>query len=325
MKEKNTPIIGKYHQVSYYKIGVDEYQQRIDNFLIRHYHSLPKSRIYRMLRTGEVRVNKGRVKASYKLQMKDRVRLPPYMAEKKSRPIHTNSPLINDILYEDEHIAVFNKPFGLAVHGGGKLGRMDGLIEQLNRTEKWQKAELAHRLDKDTSGCLLIAKRRSVLRQLHTQFRQGQIKKIYTLIVHGTWSAKCQAVNEPLMRYLMPNGERRVKVDKRGQYALTHFDIAQKLDNYTVLNVRLETGRTHQIRVHCQSKNCPIIGDDKYGDRQLDKLMAQAQKTRQYKLNRLALHASELSFHHPVSHRQISIHSPLPETFLKFIKASALD
>ena len=322
-----------HRQVAYHEVGIDEYQQRIDNFLIRYYHSVPKSRVYRMLRHGEVRVNKGRSKASYKLQMGDQIRLPPCVIDetRKQANAYVNTSLVNQILqgilYEDDYLAVIDKPFGLAVHGGGKKGSADGLIEQLNRTQGWQKAELAHRLDKDTSGCLLVAKRRSVLRQLHQQFRQNEIKKVYTTIVHGVWSPKWQSVNEPLLRYLMPNGERRVKVNKQGQFALTHFDIAQKLTNCTMLKARLETGRTHQIRVHCQAKECPIIGDDKYGNRKLDQaLMTQAQSnaTNKAKLNRLALHANELSFVHPVNQHKVNVQSPLPNSFIKFIQAMSL-
>lgn len=324
-------MTSQYHQVHYHEVGIDEYQQRIDNFLISHYRGVPKSRVYRMLRGGEVRVNKGRIKAAYKLQMGDQIRLPPYVTDdkRKSSTPRVNSHLMNEllshILYEDEHLAVFDKPFGVAVHGGGKAGQPSGLIEQLTQVSGWQKAELAHRLDKDTSGCLLIAKRRSILRQLHQQFRQNQIHKVYSVLVHGIWSPKWQMVNQPLLRYLMPNGERRVKVDKNGQYALTHFDIAQKLHNCTLLGARLETGRTHQIRVHCQFNKCPIIGDDKYGNRQLDKsIAAQTYSVNNSKLSRLGLHAHQLSFRHPVNNHKVNVQSPLPKSFLQFIEATRL-
>ncbi len=327
------PPQGKLHQASYHKVGIDEIGQRIDNFLIRYYKAVPKSRVYRMLRGGEVRVNKGRIKAPYKLQLGDNVRLPPCFIDeqKKQQKALINTSLINEILsnvlYEDEYLAVIDKPFGIAVHGGGGSSSTNGLIEQLNHTEGWEKTELAHRLDRDTSGCLLIAKRRSVLRQLHQQFRQNQVRKIYTVIVNGEWSQKWQSVNEPLLRYLMPNGERRVKVSKQGQYALTHFEIAQKLQNCTMLKARLETGRTHQIRVHCQSNGCPIIGDDKYGDRKLDQaIMAQLppQQHKKAKLQRLALHSSSITFTHPVKEHKVSVESPLPKNFQQFIDAVSL-
>jgi 23S rRNA pseudouridine955/2504/2580 synthase len=287
--------------------------QRIDNFLVRYLKNLPKTRIYRMLRKGEVRVNKGRVKPSYHLQSGDNIRLPPantYQRDegKENKKITCASRSLTQltqkiardaILYEDEQLMVINKPSGLAVHGGSGLSH--GLIELLRlHYPKYLQLDLVHRLDRDTSGCILVAKKHSMLRLMHGLLRESKVCKQYHALVKGGME-KAQDVKVPLRKYHLSSGERIVRVQDDGQAAITKFEPIAAYSNAMLLKAIPITGRTHQIRVHAQYIGCPIAGDEKYGDKDFNKDM------KQYGLNRLFLHAHTLEFEHPKTKRFISV------------------
>lgn len=298
-------------------IPADFEGQRIDNFLVRHIKNVPKVRIYRMLRKGEIRVNKGRVKPSYRLNAGDSVRLPPahtYQQEGSDEPKApktvsqsltklTKNILKNAILYEDEQLIIINKPAGLAVHGGSGLNH--GLIELLRlHYPKYVQLDLVHRLDRDTSGCILVAKKHSMLRAMHMLLRQKQVTKQYHALVKGA-NVLAQKVYAPLLKYHLSSGERLVKVEyDGGQVALTKFKPLKAYSNAMLLEAVPVTGRTHQIRVHAQYIGCPIAGDDKYGDKEFNKVM------KSYGLNRLFLHANTLTFEHPKTNQLISVTAP---------------
>lgn len=306
-----------HNKVSYYKVVADDQEQRLDNLLIRLLKNVPKSRIYRMIRTGEVRINKARKNALYKVQAGDLVRIPPYHNSENNEQVveYKSSVIFNALkkptLYEDEYLFVLNKPSGMMVHGNHKEM---GIIEHLRQKKDHANCELAHRLDKDTSGCLVIAKRRSILRQLHEIFRSSKVEKRYYALVHGIWQKDKNKVAAPLERYLMPNGERRVRVSKDGKPALTRFRVIAQSVNESLLDIKLETGKTHQIRVHCQCSGHPVLFDDKYGDRKLDKKNRNPHK-------RLALHAYEIILTHPVTKQRLCINSGKLQTIEGFAKA----
>jgi len=285
--------------------------QRVDNFLLRVCKGVPKSHIYRILRSGEVRVNSGRVDATYKLQEGDRVRIPPLRLGAKvapSKPPAFDLPL----LYEDEGLIAANKPAGLAVHGGSGISY--GVIEQLRLARPQAKfLELVHRLDRDTSGLLLLAKKRSVLTAMHELIREGQMDKRYLVLVHGQWSAGKQHVKLKLQRYVTGAGERRVSVDDEGREAHTVFDLKRACGAYSLLQAQLKTGRTHQIRVHLAHLGFPIVGDDKYGDFELNKRLAKQG------MKRMFLHAWKLAFVHPLTGTQLKLEAPLPPELENFI------
>jgi 23S rRNA pseudouridine955/2504/2580 synthase len=297
-------------------ISADYAGQRIDNFLVRHIKNVPKTRIYRMIRKGEVRVNKGRVKPYYRLNFGDSLRLPPentYQNETITINKHkTYSPSLNkfakniiknNILYEDEQIIILNKPANLAVHGGSGLNY--GLIELLREHyPKYLQLNLVHRLDRDTSGCILVAKKHSMLREMHKLLREGQVTKQYHALVKGAVK-QGQKVNVSLKKYHLSSGERLVKVDpEEGKVALTKFEPIKAYSNAMLLKAVPITGRTHQIRVHAKYIECPIAGDDKYGDKDFNKIM------KCFGLNRLFLHAHTLAFEHPKTKQLISVTAP---------------
>lgn len=273
--------------------------QRIDNFLIARLRGVPKSVIYRVLRKGEVRVNKKRIKPEYKLEQGDVVRVPPLTVASEPDAVSVKLSLVKDleqhILYEDKDLIVLNKPSGMAVHGGS--GLQFGVIEALRALRPDAKhLELVHRLDRDTSGCLLIAKKRSVLTHLHEQLRNKTVEKKYWALVAGDWDNKVRKVTEPLRKNTLQSGERVVKVDAvEGKPSETRFRILQRYQEGTLVEAFPVTGRTHQIRVHTACKGHPIACDDKYGDNQF------SQQMQQIGLNRLFLHAFSLSFIHPIS------------------------
>lgn len=273
--------------------------QRIDNFLIARLRGVPKSVIYRVLRKGEVRVNKKRIKPEYKLEQGDVVRVPPLTVASAPDAVSVKLSLVKDleqhILYEDKDLIVLNKPSGMAVHGGS--GLQFGVIEALRALRPDAKhLELVHRLDRDTSGCLLIAKKRSVLTHLHEQLRNKTVEKKYWALVAGDWDNKVRKVTEPLRKNTLQSGERVVKVDAaEGKPSETRFRILQRYQEGTLVEAFPVTGRTHQIRVHTACKGHPIACDDKYGDNQF------SQQMQQIGLNRLFLHAFSLSFIHPIS------------------------
>jgi len=283
--------------------------QRIDNFLIARLRGVPKSVIYRVLRKGEVRVNKKRIKPEYKLEQGDVVRVPPLTVASEPDAVSVKLSLVKDleqhILYEDKDLIVLNKPSGMAVHGGS--GLQFGVIEALRALRPDAKhLELVHRLDRDTSGCLLIAKKRSVLTHLHEQLRNKTVEKKYWALVAGDWDNKVRKVTEPLRKNTLQSGERVVKVDAvEGKPSETRFRILQRYQEGTLVEAFPVTGRTHQIRVHTACKGHPIACDDKYGDNQF------SQKMQQIGLNRLFLHAFSLSFIHPISETTMRFEAPL--------------
>ena len=294
--------------------------QRMDNFLLSKLKGVPKSRIYRLLRKGEVRVNKGRVKPHYKLLCGDEVRIPPIrIANRADTKLHQpiqNGQLASlieaSIVYEDACLLVVNKPSGLAVHGGS--GISFGLIEYLRRMRPQQKfLELVHRLDRETSGCVMVAKKRSALRHLQEQLRSGEITKIYHLLVVGHWPRRCRSVDLPLIKNQLVSGERIVRIAPVGlpgaKASLTEYTLLKHYANASLVEARPVTGRTHQIRVHCQSAGYPIIGDTKYGDEALNKAFAAMG------LKRLFLHAFSLEFKSPVedSSNKVVVQAPLAD------------
>ncbi|UDG82050.1 RluA family pseudouridine synthase [Candidatus Vallotia cooleyia] len=294
--------------------------QRIDNFLLRLCKGVPKSHIYRIFRSGEVRVNKGRVKASYRLKHGDIVRVPPIrVAQLDSSRIRAPATKFT-VLYEDDCLIVLDKPAGIAVHGGS--GVSFGIIEQM-RAMRPDAAmlELVHRLDRETSGVLLLAKKRAALINLHQQIREGRLDKRYLVCAHGEWLADWGArhvVKEPLYKYRTTNGERRVRVQFDGQASHTVFNLRRHLGNYLLLEAELKTGRTHQIRVHLAHLGLPIVGDDKYGNFLLNKDCARPDA--RPSLRRMFLHAWRLRIQHPVSGIPITFSAPLPVACSNFLQ-----
>ena len=291
------------------EISEDEAGQRIDNYLVNQLKGVPKSLIYRIIRKGEVRVNKGRIKPEYKLQGGDIVRIPPVRISQKATPevstkLNKVSQLENQIIYEDEVLLVLNKPSGIAVHGGSGLNF--GVIEALRALRPDARfLELVHRLDRDTSGILLVAKKRSALRNLHAQLREKRVQKDYLALVRGQWQSHCKVVNAPLLKNELASGERIVRVNEQGKASETRFRIEERYQNATLVKASPVTGRTHQIRVHTQYAGHPIALDDKYGDREFDKKMSALG------LNRLFLHAFEIVFFHPRTEEKMRIKAPL--------------
>ena len=290
-------------------IDVEDPGQRIDNFLNRVLKGVPKARIYRMLRRGEVRVNGGRVKPAYRVQTGDRIRVPPVRTgTRPARPAGTprlGAWLREAIVFEDDGVLILDKPAGLAVHGGS--GVSFGLIEALRADRSERFLELAHRLDRDTSGCLIIAKSRQALQQLHLIQRRKQVRKSYDLLVSGAWPPKVGAVDLRLHRFVTASGERRVRVAAQGKPSRTTFERAKTLQSATWLRARLHTGRTHQIRVHASASGHPVLGDDKYGTQ------ASAACSRKGEAGRLCLHARRLRFEW--GGERLQVEAPLPPVF----------
>jgi len=296
-------------------ISEEEAGQRIDNFLLRICKGVPKSHLYRVLRSGEVRVNKGRIDQTYRLVEGDVVRIPPIrMAEVSLSPVPGCE---FDILHEDNHLLVINKPAGVAVHGGS--GVSFGVIEQLRAARPEAKfLELVHRLDRDTSGVLLLAKKRSALTNLHEQIRENLMDKRYLTLVRGEWKNRKQHVKLPLFRYTTADGERRVKVQEDGQPSHTIFHLLRKYGEFVLLEAELKTGRTHQIRVHLSASGFPILGDDKYGDFALNRALQKADDKR-IALKRMFLHAHRITFTHPDTGEEITLEAALPSDCEKFL------
>ncbi|MFZ5660185.1 MAG: 23S rRNA pseudouridine(955/2504/2580) synthase RluC [Pseudomonadota bacterium] len=304
-------------QARQYTVGPEDAGQRIDNFLMRTFKNVPKSHVYKMLRGGEVRVNKGRIKATYRLAAGDVVRLPPVRQEPAPAGGPGRAPVRRDledaILYEDPALLVINKPAGLAVHGGSGLSY--GLIESLRAARPEAPfLELVHRLDRDTSGCLIVAKKRSALRSLHEQLRLGQMDKHYLVLVRGAWRGGARQVSTPLRKSVLRSGERMVQVDASGKEAATRFVPLRAFPQASLLRAELDTGRTHQIRVHLQSIGHPVAGDDKYGDPDFNQRMASLG------LKRLFLHAAHLNFMHPVKGERLLIDAGLPAELEKVLE-----
>jgi 23S rRNA pseudouridine955/2504/2580 synthase len=306
MKDLNK--LGTRPEVTWVEVGEESAAQRIDNFLLRRLRGVPKSHVYRVLRSGQVRVNSGRVGPDYRLQIGDRVRLPPVRvsaAPKTARPAEF------PVVYEDAALLVIDKPTGVAVHGGSGLSF--GVIESLRASRPQTKVlELAHRLDRDTSGLLIVCKKRSALVEVHRQLREGEVEKIYATIVKGTPAQDAFELSQPLHKYVMDSGERRVSVHEGGMSALTRVKVMKKGRDFSLLEIRLLTGRTHQIRVHLAHAGHPVLGDDKYGDFALNRELAKQG------VKRLFLHAGRLAFAHPLTRERVRLQAPLPADMAAF-------
>ena len=343
-------------------IDEDSDGQRLDNYLIRQLKGVPKTHIYRLIRSGQVRVNKARAAADTRLHSGDVVRIPPVrVAERSVSPSISTVPVAQfKVVFEDEALLVIDKPAGVAVHGGS--GVSFGVIEQLRRSRPDAKfLELIHRLDRETSGLLMIAKKRSALKHLQDQLRERETGKTYLALVSGRWPLNKKVLDKPLHKYLLgedEGSERRVKVvskdDPNGMRAITLVQVRARTaqttpmkapktstapstkpswteQGFSLLEVTIKTGRTHQIRVHLASEGCPIAGDDKYGDFDLNKalasLKADLSKPAMTPLKRMFLHAWRLQFTHPLSAERVELHAELPEelqNFLSYVLPSEL-
>lgn len=306
--------LGK-NSVSMVTIGEDGEGQRIDNYLLKLLKGVPKSHIYRILRKGEVRANKKRVDATYRLELGDILRIPPVQTARKepTGPQPVNARMAQYVLFEDSALLVINKPSGMAVHGGSGISR--GVIEQLRLERPELKfLELAHRLDRETSGVLMLAKKRSALVALHLAMREGGMDKFYYTLVKGNWPDARRHVKLPLFKYLTPEGERRVCVREDGQASHTIFTLQRKWEGFSLLEAELKTGRTHQIRVHLSHLGFPIAGDDKYGD------FAWNRELQRQGLKRMFLHAHRAVILHPLTGEQLTLEAPLPEELQRFLR-----
>ena len=307
-------------QVRYVEAAAGDVGQRIDNFLLRHLRDAPRSLVYRILRSGEVRVNGGRTQPSYRLTLNDRIRIPPVRIEPANpsprSPSNALQQLISSaVLYEDRELLVIDKPAGVAVHGGS--GVSFGVIEALRSARpELQELELVHRLDRDTSGCLLLAKRRAALRELHALLRERVMQKTYLALVCGRWALGHKTIDLPLKTNIKQGGERMVRVHSEGQAAQSTFAVRQHFARLaTLLEVSIGTGRTHQIRVHAAYAGHPIAGDEKYGDRDCDV------KLRPFGLGRMFLHAHRLQFQR--NGADFSVSSPLPPELQRVVERLA--
>lgn len=323
-------------------VDEDSDGQRLDNFLIRQLKGVPKTHVYRIIRSGEVRVNKGRASADTRVHTGDIVRLPPVrvserMADKAlemeklavTYKTAGRTSALKDfpVLLEDDHLLAIDKPAGVAVHGGS--GISFGVIEQLRMARPQAKfLELVHRLDRETSGILLIAKKRSALTHLQNQFRERETGKTYLALVVGTWPANKKVLDKPLHKFLLENGERRVKVthkdDPDGMKSVTLVKVAQRFAHFTLLEVTIKTGRTHQIRVHLASEGYPIAGDDKYGDFQFNKaLLKQSSQRSEHNtpLKRMFLHAWRLQLTHPSTGERVELLADLPPELQNYLNS----
>jgi len=305
-------------------VDEDSAGQRLDNFLMRHLKGVPKTHVYRIIRSGEVRVNKGRASADQRVEAGDLVRLPPVrVSPQVQAKADAPAPAREfPVLMEDEALLAIDKPAGVAVHGGS--GVSFGVIEQLRRARPASaNLELVHRLDRETSGVLLVAKKRSALKNLQDQFRDRETGKTYLALVLGLWPSNKKVIDSPLFKYTVDTGvgegERRVKVvskdDPNGMRSITLVRVARTVGPYTLLEVTIKTGRTHQIRVHLASQGHPIAGDDKYGDFEHNKLL------QKMGLKRMFLHAWQLKFQHPQSGRLTTLQAPLPPELKNFVDA----
>ena len=316
----DTPDTDKTAAVKTLLVDEESAGQRLDNYLLRHLKGVPKTHVYRIIRTGEVRINKGRVNADTRVQTGDLVRLPPV----RVATVDASAPVAPGrefpVLMEDEQMMAIDKPAGVAVHGGS--GVSFGVIEQLRQARPGARMlELVHRLDRDTSGVLLVAKKRSALTRLQDQFRDRETGKTYMALVKGQWPSNKKVIDLPLQRYLIPNGagegERRVRIahkdDANAQRAITLVRVSRLVGDYSLLEVTIKTGRTHQIRVHLASQGYPIVGDDKYGDFELNKRLAALG------MKRMFLHAWRLQFIHPQTGRSETVEAALPDELQDFI------
>ena len=307
-------------RASHVLVGPEHAGQRLDNFLLRLAKGVPKSHVYRIVRSGEVRVNRARVDADYRVQAGDDIRLPPL---RTARPGDAPPPafapaLMPAVLYEDDDLIALDKPSGLAAHGGSGIAH--GVIERVRAARpSLAFIELAHRLDRETSGVLLLAKSRRALLSLHEQLREGSIDKRYLALVAGDWVNDRQHVKLALTKFVDRAGERRVAVDSDGVASHTIFNLRQRYGGFSLLEAELKTGRTHQIRVHLSHVGFPIVGDDKYGDFELNRKMARGEFGA--RLGRMFLHAALTRLEHPVSGEALALESPLPSDCSTLLKA----
>jgi 23S rRNA pseudouridine955/2504/2580 synthase len=290
-------------------VTADEAGQRIDNFLMRHFKTVPRSRVYRLLRKGEVRVNRKRVDAEYRIQEGDEVRLPPVRIDAGDEPGRPSSSLLEllerAVIFQDRHLLVVDKPAGVAVHGGS--GMSFGVIEALRASRPRETLELVHRLDRDTSGCLLIARDRATLTGLHALIRNGGMHKTYMALVAGSWQLGTKRIDAPLATDNRQHGERHVKVAPAGKESVSVFKPLQFFGSLaTLMEVDIPTGRTHQIRVHASFAGHPLLGDDKYGDHERNA------ELKQHGLKRTFLHAQSVAFEWPGSGVPFHVSAPLP-------------
>lgn len=309
-------------QTQYVQIDITAQGQRLDNFLIGQLKGVPKTHVYRIIRSGEVRVNKARAQAQTRLEIGDEVRIPPVKIEQKVQRTPTPAREFPG-LYEDDALLILNKPSGVAVHGGS--GVSFGVIEQVRQARPESHfLELAHRLDRETSGVLVLAKKRSALTALQEQFRQRETGKTYLALVKGAWHEThpeaSKVIRTPLHKYLNAQGERRVRAttldDPQGKRAISIVRVVKQFEKFTLLSVTIKTGRTHQIRVHLTHAGFPIIGDDKYGDFELNKAIA-----KQYAFERMFLHAYRLEFEHPLTNEDLAVQAALPQECQQILQA----
>lgn len=314
------------------QVDEEDAGQRLDNLLMRHLKGVPKTHVYRIIRSGEVRINKGRVSADRRVEAGDLVRLPPtrtsQRAEAKAQAMDGGAHGVQSaaparefpVLHEDDHVLAVDKPAGVAVHGGS--GVSFGVIEQLRMARPQARfLELVHRLDRETSGILLVAKKRSALKHLQDQFRERETGKTYLALVAGMWPARRKVLDKSLRKYLLPDGERRVQVVSNdhpdAMPSLTLVKVARQNAAYSLLEVTIRTGRTHQIRVHLASEGMPIVGDEKYGDFELNKSLQRASNP--MPLRRMFLHAWQLQFTHPHSGDRLALTAELPSDLSLFL------
>ena len=296
------------------EVDAEHAGQRIDNYLLRVCKGVPRSHIYRIVRSGEVRVNSRRIDATYRVEAGDRIRIPPIRLAARETPAKAARPAEFPVVFEDSALVVIDKPAGVAVHGGS--GVSFGVIESLRAARPEAKfLELVHRLDRETSGLLMVAKKRSALTGLHAQLRDGGAHKRYLALAAGEWKGAERRVELPLRKYVTKEGERRVSVDRaEGRESRTDFRLEQSFQGYALLSAILHTGRTHQIRVHLAHLGFPIAGDDKYGDFELNKQLAKKG------LKRMFLHATEMRVRHPISGETLELEAPLPAELRSFLK-----
>lgn len=308
----------KNKSVRYYRVTSEDVGQRIDNLLLKELKGLPKSRIYRLLRKGEVRVNKKRIDPAYRLQLDDSIRIPPVFLAEKAKFVPPSKDTINllkeAVIYEDDDLLVINKPSGMSVHSGNTV-RM-GVIEVMRHLyPKLSNLELAHRIDAGTSGCLVLAKRKSALREMHELLREGKVEKRYIALTKGKWKKTERFIDVPLHKSYEKDGKKVVNVDQKGKRAVTEVTTKEVFAGASLVEVSILTGRTHQIRVHTAHMGHPIAGDDRYGDKDFNKL------ARGMGLKRLFLHAYEIAFTLPKQGKKIELKAPLAPELEEVIMA----
>ena len=301
----------QFNPVTIYTVTEDYSGTRLDNCLLSKMKGIPRSKIYSIIRKGEVRVNKSRCKPSQKLQIGDEVRIPPYTNEHKVTKKAENNlkdKLINSIIVKDKKFIILNKPVGMASHGGSGISL--GVIEAFRQIDRsYKDAQLVHRLDKDTSGCLVIALRKSILREFHKEIREGRVDKDYLALVKGKWPESIKTVEVSLLKDRLRSGEREVQIDPKGKNSISLFEVVTAKKMLSLVKCRIITGRTHQIRVHATHSGHPVVGDIKYGDRAFN-------KTLKSDINRMMLHAHEIKF----KNMQIEASTKIPDDFTRLIK-----